>query len=54
MDKPPCVELGKPMNWCARALKEQQIEGRLVFSAEDFTQSPRNSCPIEAEVSDLP
>jgi hypothetical protein len=34
MDQPPCVELGKPMNWCARALREQQIEGRLLLPAE--------------------
>lgn len=34
MDKPPCVEPRKPMNWCARALYDQQIEGRLVLPAE--------------------
>lgn len=34
MSPPPCVELGKPMNWCARALREQQIEGRIVLPVE--------------------
>ena len=34
MDKPPCVELGRPMNWCARALKEQQVEGRIDLPRE--------------------
>lgn len=34
MDKPPCVELGKPMNWCARALREQHVEGRIDLPAD--------------------
>jgi hypothetical protein len=34
MDKPPCVELGKPMNWCARSLREQQVDGRITLPAD--------------------
>lgn len=36
MEKPPCVELGKPLNWCARALRDQQIEGRTYLPAEGW------------------
>lgn len=32
--KPPCVEPGKPLNWCARALHEREIEGRLELPPE--------------------
>jgi hypothetical protein len=34
MDRPPCVELGKPLNWCAAALKRQQIEGVILLPSE--------------------
>jgi len=29
MEKPPCVEIGRPLNWCARALQEQQVYGKI-------------------------
>lgn len=31
MDKPPCVERGKPFNWCARDRFHEQIEGRILL-----------------------
>jgi hypothetical protein len=34
MEKPPCVELGKPMNWCARVLRAEHIDGRLELPSE--------------------
>lgn len=34
MEKPPCVKLGKPMNWCAHALREEGIEGRIIRPEE--------------------
>jgi hypothetical protein len=34
MDKPHCVELGKPMNWCARALRAQHVDGCIQLSGE--------------------
>lgn len=34
MDKPPCVELGRAMNWCARALHRQQQQGSIELPAE--------------------
>lgn len=34
MEKPPCVELGSPMNWCARALRTERIEGRIILPEE--------------------
>lgn len=34
MEKPPCVEIGRPLNWCARSLHEQQIQGRMSLPAE--------------------
>lgn len=34
MEQPPCVEIGSPMNWCARALNDQQQYGKLLLPAE--------------------
>jgi hypothetical protein len=34
MDRPPCVEIRKPLNWCAAALKRQQIDGHLPLPQE--------------------
>lgn len=34
MEKPPCVRQREPMNWCARALYEQQIDGRIDLPRE--------------------
>lgn len=29
MDKPPCVELGREMNYCARSLHRAHVEGHV-------------------------
>jgi fructose 1,6-bisphosphatase len=34
MDKPPCVEPRVPLNWCARMLKAQQVDGTIDLPAE--------------------
>lgn len=34
MDKPPCGEPGAPLNWCARALWNERIEGRMSLPEE--------------------
>jgi hypothetical protein len=34
MEKPPCVELRSPLNWCAQGFREQYVEGRLPLPAE--------------------
>lgn len=32
--KPPCVEVGTPLNFCARAVHAQKIEGRIELPPE--------------------
>lgn len=34
MDKPPCVEPRKPMNWCARQVYESAVQGRMILPRE--------------------
>lgn len=34
MDKPPCTKPGTPMNWCARNLRNERIEGRMTLPTE--------------------